>query len=148
MDCFWDTPPPAPCQLFFILRSQFLSPLWFLQLLLPSPTVQVPTVPTGSLALSSMLPQPLTQTSVPAPVTWHSSSSSFLIDWGLLSFFTLDTFSSTSYELNFWISLIESFIRWPFRVCYVPGTVGETACCKTQVLSSVGGRESSGQVRR
>lgn len=53
--------------------------------------------------------------------------------------------SSASYELNFWVSFIKSFSRWPFRVCYVLETMRDTPCCKTQVLSSAG---SIGQVGR
>lgn len=127
-------------------RSQFISPLWFVQILPPSPAQQVQTFPRGSPAVSSVLPKPLIQTSIPASVVLYSSSLAFLIDGDLFSFFTLKAFSSASYEfltLTYW-----SFSRWPFRLCYVLGTVRETPCCKTQVLSPVGGREIKWAVKR
>lgn len=41
-------------------------------------------------------------------------------------FFPLDTFSSILYALIFWISATVLCSRWPFWICYVLGTVGET----------------------
>lgn len=119
-------------------RFQFISPLWFLQFLLPSPTQQVRNFPTGSLALFSVLPKPLTQASVLASVMLYSSSSAFVIDGGLLSFFfffTPSAFSIVSYELNFCHSLTKSLSRWLSRVCHVLDSAGEIPCCKTEVLS-------------